>query len=207
MKEKGFFDEVYHHGKTSDDTHKLYKKWAGLYDEEMAKNSYITPQRCATALAKFATDKCKPLLDVGCGTGISGMALKMQGFENIDGSDVNEDMIYQARLKQNLYRSVLLVDITNPFPFKKGAYDYISAMGVIAASHAPAHTISDIVDKLDTGGIFTFSLNDHTLSDPTYEAEIEKNVAAGKATILLKEYGEHMRAINMKSNIYVLERI
>ena len=46
-------------------------------------------------------------------------------------------------------------------------------MGVIADKHAPPETISQIISKLETGGLFVFSLNNHTLENPAYEAEIE----------------------------------
>ncbi len=74
MAEK-FLDKVYD-AKGTDETRALYDDWAASYDAEIAENGYATPRRCAEALAGFATDPSLPVLDFGCGTGLSGLALR-----------------------------------------------------------------------------------------------------------------------------------
>ena len=70
-----FLDSAYDLG-DADATKRFYRKWAATYDDEVAGEGYITPNRCAEALAQFAGDPDQPVLDLGCGTGLSGVALK-----------------------------------------------------------------------------------------------------------------------------------
>ena len=68
------------------DTKKLYREWAKSYDEEVdTENNYAQPKRCANALSTALKSLDGYILDVGCGTGLSGLALKEIGFSTIDG--------------------------------------------------------------------------------------------------------------------------
>ncbi len=57
----------------------------------------------AAALAALVGDLDAPLLDLGCGTGLSGEAFMSAGFSVIDGTDFSETMIAVARNKPGLY--------------------------------------------------------------------------------------------------------
>jgi len=145
-------------------------------------------------------------LDMGCGTGLSGIALRAVGFTSIDGCDLSEEMLDRAGEHKGLYRKLWLSDATQPFGFERGTYAHIAAMGVIAASHAPASTIDKVLQSLPKGGCFTLSLNDHTLQDPAFEARIVENIDTGNAMLLFREYGSHLPGLDMKSNVYVLQK-
>ena len=86
---------------TPEESRKFYDGWAEGYDAEIAENGYATPQRCAEALAAHADSIWAPIMDLGCGTGVSGAALKAAGFECIDGFDFSQAMLDQARPKGN----------------------------------------------------------------------------------------------------------
>ena len=189
----------------ADATRDFYDDWAATYDAEVAENGYATPGRCAEALTRYVADTAAPVLDIGCGTGISGAALRKAGFPTIDGSDFSDEMLAQARAK-GIYRSLLKADLTNPMPFEDGAYGTITAVGVLNPGHAPASTLDDILGKLPSGGLFVFSLNDHALEDVTYEGRLSEHVDCGNAQLLFKEYGTHLPKIGLKSNVYVLRK-
>ena len=61
-----------------DATQEFYSDWAVTYDAEIIDNGYASPQRCADALALFTEDKRLKLLDIGCGTGLSGKILQIR---------------------------------------------------------------------------------------------------------------------------------
>lgn len=189
-----------------DQTREFYADWAETYDQEVLGHGYITPKRCAEALARFAPDKTAPVLDVGCGTGLSGRALSEAGFTTIDGSDLSPEMLEKARALKGVYRRLWQSDLDDPFPFDPGTYAHIAAMGVIASSHAPPETIDQIIAALPSGGLFVFSLNDHTLQDPAFEARIAENVDTGTARLLFKEHGPHLPGYGLESNVYLLQK-
>ena len=101
--------------KDTNSTRKLYDDWAASYDAEIAENGYATPGRCAAALAQFTQDQNAPVLDFGCGTGLSGLALKLAGFSVIDGLDLSPEMLAKARDK-GIYRRLAV----SPVPRRNG---------------------------------------------------------------------------------------
>lgn len=76
---KQFLDNAYDLA-SSGHTKNLYKDWAETYDEEIMANGYASPVRTAEALAKCGAQLDAPILDVGCGTGVSGLLLRDAGF-------------------------------------------------------------------------------------------------------------------------------
>lgn len=205
MGDNPYFKRVYK-SQTSDEVMAVYDDWAEEYDDTVLSHGYITPQRCATALSSLESDPDVPVLDIGCGTGISGFALKNAGFTNLTGSEVNAAMLEKARARPGIYRDLMLVEMDNPFDFPRGQYRHITAMGVIATGHAPASTIEAVLEKLDPGGMLVFSLNDHTLEDPDYPGTVDRVIADGRAECLFDEHGEHMPKIGLRARVIVLVR-
>lgn len=188
-----------------EDTRDLYDDWAASYDAEVAENGYATPGRVAAALAAHVPDPGAPLLDYGCGTGLSGLALKLAGFGVIDGMDPSPGMLDGARAK-NLYRALMLMDVADPTPVPRGIYPVIAAIGVIGAGAAPVATLDILLGALPPGGILGFSFNDHTLEDPQYEARLNAWTDPGTARLLSRDDGPHLPARNLGATVYVVEK-
>lgn len=201
---KGFLDKVYDLA-GGQQTRALYDDWSESYDTEVADNGYATPGRAAAALFAHAKDPGAPLLDIGCGTGISGRALNEAGFTVIDGCDFSPEMLKKAGMK-GVYRQLIQTDLNDPFPFKDGAYPLMSAIGVLNPGHAKPEVLDQILAKLPRGGLVVFSLNDHAMADPGYEGRLNENLDCGYATLLFREYGPHLPKIGLRSTVYVLQR-
>ncbi len=181
-----------------------YNQWSASYDTEIAENGYALPGRMAKAVASITQDKSVPMLDFGCGTGLSGVALKLMGFQIIDGMDVSADMLAQAQLK-NAYRTLTHADATQPPPFHIGEYALITACGVIGSGAAPISVLDDLTTKLVSGNRLAFSFNDNTLADPQYAARVRHYQDTGFA-LIYEEYGEHLPGIDLKSTVYIIEK-
>lgn len=189
---------------TPDATNALYDAWAKTYEAEVAENGYVTPGRVAEAMAAHIPDQSAPVLDYGCGTGLSGLALQLHGFTTLDGMDPSADMLDQARGK-SCYRDLILMDLDDPTPIKH-PYTAISAIGVIGTGAAPASTFDVILKALPKGGILGLSLNDHALAAKVYEGALNQWLDLGAARLLFKEHGEHLPGQNIKSNVYIVEK-
>jgi len=183
-----------------------YDDWADTYDVELTENGYITPARCAKALAQCVEHTDIAVLDIGCGTGISGNALRNEGFQRLTGTDISQKMLDKA-IKADIYNDVWLMDTENPFPFPAGKYQAITAVGVIGSGAAPVQVFHDACDRLNSGNKFVLSLNDHALVIPEFPQAISGSISSGMFKLLFKEYGPHIPGKNMNSNVYVLERI
>ncbi|MGR3272331.1 methyltransferase domain-containing protein [Thalassococcus profundi] len=199
-----FLDKAY--GVTDpEDLRRLYDDWSQSYDAEISENGYATPGRAAKALRKFVSDPGLPVLDYGCGTGLSGAALKHEGFEVLDGADISTEMLDQARGK-GLYRELLAVDPADPVPFDKGAYAAIAAVGVIGPGAGPIDLLDRLMEQLDSGGFLVFSLNDHALKDRRHKGRMNEHIDTGSAMLLHAKHGPHLPGIGLKSSVYVLEK-
>lgn len=199
---ENFLDKVYD-ARGAAETRALYDDWAASYEAEVGENGYVTPARCAEALKTFTDDPGAPLLDFGCGTGLSGLALKLAGFEAIDGMDLSAEMLAVAKSK-GIYRSLTQIDADETLP--AGAYRTVAAIGVIGAGAAPVSVLHMIMRALPRGGKFVFSFNDHALEDPVYEGSVSEWTDCGAAHLLMRESGPHLPARGINSNVYVLEK-
>lgn len=202
--DKRFLDDVYGLD-SAERTRALYEDWAGSYDEEVGRNGYASPDRAAAALAASAADPEAPLLDLGCGTGLSGEAFARAGFTTIDGTDFSGEMLSLAHAK-GVYRRLVRGDLEAPIPFSRGEYANVAAVGVFSPGHAPAEMIARVVDLLDPGGCFVFSLNDHALEDASFMAQVRSLEDDGKVETVFSEYGEHLPGRGLGAVIHVIRR-
>jgi SAM-dependent methyltransferase len=153
-------------------------------------------------LIASGADARQPVLDFGCGTGVSGAALRDAGFSEIDGVDLTPEMLALARPK-GLYRSLALI---GPDAAPPPGYATIAAIGVIGPGAAPLAVLDRLVAALPRGGRLGFSFNDHALEDPAYGAAVPAHVAAGTVRLAFEERGDHLPGIGVKSKVYVLEK-
>jgi predicted TPR repeat methyltransferase len=188
-----------------EDIQNFYSDWAKTYDAEILENGYVTPQRCAAALAEFAPSKDLSLLDVGCGTGLSGKCLAEVGFTRIDGCDLNHDMLEVAKTR-GIYNRLWQTTTEDPLQFQDGLYDAISAIGVIGSGAAPVTLLYELFKKIGQGGLIVFSFNDHTLKDPAFECCVMNHTDCGAFELLFKEHGPHLPKKGIGANVYVMRK-
>ena len=201
---KSYLNDVYDGG--TNDSRELYASWASTYDNEVQKNGYATPERVANALKDIVTNQSELILDYGCGTGLSGFALQAVGFANIDGLDVSQEMVTLAE-KKSIYKTLTVFDPSTKIPVQADQYKIITAIGVIGAGAAPLEVFDNLFSLLPPNGLFAFSFNDHTLSDPNYEEKVNQCLNSGQAITLHKSYGNHLPKAKLKSNIYILKKL
>ena len=82
-----------------EDSRRLYARWADTYDSGFVQPlDYRYPERVAAVFVDVAGELDGPILDVGCGTGLVGLALAgaANGDVHIDGIDISNAMIDRA---------------------------------------------------------------------------------------------------------------
>lgn len=196
-----YFDKVYK-ARSEEETRALYDGWAATYEQAMADEGYATPRRCAEALRSELPDSAAPILDFGCGSGLSGLALRLVGCTVIDGVDLSPGMLTLARAK-GVYRSLAPIGPGDPVP---RGYAAIAAIGVIGAGAAPLAALDRIFAALAPGAKSVFSFNDHTLEDPAFEGRVDALLADGTLRQLFREHGPHLPGKTIGSTVYVLEK-
>ncbi|NND20038.1 MAG: methyltransferase domain-containing protein [Silicimonas sp.] len=190
---------------TVDETRDIYANWAESYDQDVTEWGYATPGRIAMALRRSGANPDKPVLDFGCGTGLSGLALKATGFAQIDGTDISPEMIAKAKAR-GIYQHLWLSDPGDMGHVRRGQYPIIVATGVISLGAAPPETLDMLVDVVPSGGLLAFSFNDATLTARAYTDRLDAAVLAPDIEMAFEEQGPHLPAKNMTSAVYVLRR-
>lgn len=186
-------------------TDAFYADWAATYDAEVIENGYQTPERLCRALKDYAAPDAA-ILDIGCGTGYSGLHLAQQGFTKVTGTDPVPEMLEIAK-KRQIYRDLWLTDLSNPYPFATGTYSVITAIGVITTGAAPATLLAETAAILPQGGLLAFSFNDKALKDPDYTDARDALLNGGIMAERFRNYGPHLTGKNMNSDIYIFERL
>lgn len=197
-----FLDKAYA-ARDAGSTRVLYDDWAASYEAEVGENGYATPGRCADALKRFTPDPTQPVLDFGCGTGLSGLALKLAGFDVVDGVDLSDEMLDRARDK-NVYRHLDQIEAGADLP--RDGYAACAAIGVIGAGAAPISVFHQLMHALPRSGKLVFSFNDHALADPSNLGGVSEWTDCGAARLLFCESGPHLPGINLNATVYVIEK-
>lgn len=183
-----------------------YDNWAASYDAELRENGYATPGRVAAALADLAPGLDTPVLDYGCGTGMSGEALAAAGFTTIDGADPSHGMLRVAASK-GVYRDLIHLDIDAPEPpFVPGSRAIVTAIGLIGPGAAPLGLFDQLLALVAPGGLFVVSFNDRALDIPEFAAKVAEVRAAGGVDIVFEELGSHLPGLGNQSMVYVFQR-
>lgn len=192
------------------ETQALYADWADSYDDDITAMAYATPDRIAQALVAVGADAKMPVLDFGCGTGLSGAALHRHGFSQIDGTDITPEMLSRAERKSTktgpLYRR-LWQGTPGKIAAQPGDYGTIVATGVISLGAAPPDMLAVLMGALAPSGLLAFSYNDPTLADETYLDALAALLDNGTATQVFREHGPHLNAKVTGSDVIVLRRI
>lgn len=188
-----------------EETQEIYARWAADYDRDVTGWGYATPGRIAMALRRSGANPEKPVLDFGCGTGLSGVALAAAGFGTIDGTDISAEMLARADAR-GVYRQVWRGTPGSLGHIRRGDYPAIAAAGVVSLGAAPPETLDLLLDAVAPGGMLAFSFNDATLADRGYTDRLARALSAPDITLAFEEEGPHLPEKDMMSAVYVLKR-
>jgi len=190
---------------TGEQTLDHYQRWAGTYDQEVGvDNGYAQPARCAAALARVA-GSCDHVLDVGCGTGLSGVALRDAGFTRLDGCDFSPPMLERAA-ETGVYRRLFEADLNAGLNIDGDAYDHAVAVGVFSFGHIRPDALREVLRVVRAGGAVVVGVNDHFWEVGELPAELDAIEADGLASVASREHGEHLPGAAIMGWVIVLVR-
>ncbi|QIE55542.1 class I SAM-dependent methyltransferase [Pikeienuella piscinae] len=147
--------------RTPEDSRRLYRDWAETYDESFAgAHGYVYPERLAALFAaQPGAGGATPALDIGCGTGLVGVALRaaLPSFE-LDGVDISAEMLAAARAKA-VYRNLIEADLTGVLPFEDSAYGGFISAGTFTHGHVGPEALNELVRIARPGALFVLGVN------------------------------------------------
>ncbi|MEZ5872147.1 MAG: methyltransferase domain-containing protein [Nitratireductor sp.] len=202
---KRFLGNAYSN-RTAEEVRAYYDQWAEVYDEELTENSYQQPRRCAEALALHLDDRSARVLDVGCGTGLSGLALAAAGYNHIDGCDLSSGMLEKA-FKTAVYSKLFTADLNKPpLDAPDNAYGGIAAVGVFSFGHVQPDAVDEFIRVAVPGAPIVIGLNEHFHKEGSLTAKLDALAAAGLIERLSETEGEHIPGIGMSGWVITVRK-
>jgi len=167
-------------GKTTEELVDLYADWAKDYDRDLSKVRYNVPVVGARHLAGLypdPQDKDIRIIDVAGGTGLGAYYLSQYGFTNVDGTDISQEMLDEAK-KLNRYQNYILAAFgPQPTCIEENSYDALLAVGCFTSDHMREDSFPEFRRIVKPGGkiVFTIRMPDLTLK-PTYRDYFEQQM-------------------------------
>ena len=158
-KAKAFLQDAYSL-ESEADTLTFYDRWAEEYDAQLERGlHYLAPRLLAEALARHQNVGDAPLLDVGCGTGLTCTCLRELGFTTIDGIDFSKAMLTKAEEK-GVYRKLIEADLNTRLPFDDATYAAAISTGTFTLGHVGPEPIDELLRVLFPGAYFACTVHD-----------------------------------------------
>lgn len=151
-----------------------YDALAEDYDAQLRQWGYEAPEVGARLLADnlegFAGAH---ILDCGCGTGMTGEALRAAGAEGtIDGVDASEASLAVAR-KKGVYDSLAPADLNRPLALGDSSVDGVLCVGVLSYVREEP-LFREWMRVVCPGGVVVFTCRDDFFDQRGYPATLER---------------------------------
>lgn len=146
----------------------LYARWAATYDSGFIVDSGY---RYHEHVARIFVDHCLDLagadaavvVDLGCGTGLGGEAVRGHARVVIDGIDISPEMLQQAAGKraggEPIYRRLVEADLTRPLPIDDDVYHAAFSVGTFTHGHVGPDAIHEVIRIVRPSGRVALGIN------------------------------------------------
>lgn len=169
--------DLVYSAQTPTELHDAYSAWANEYDRETAELGYGLPFLIGAWVARYVPRGNGPILDAGCGTGLSGPYLKALGYDHIEGLDISAEMLRLARAR-NVYHTLKQGDLSGQLAWADGYFSAFLSTGVFTEGHAPASSLEELVRITQKGGHAIFTVRDTVLETGGFRAIFARMEAA-----------------------------
>ncbi len=164
--------------KTPEALNAAYQLWAESYDRETLELGYCLPFVIASWLARYVKPEAGPVMDAGCGTGLSGPLLAALGYADICGIDMSPNMLVAAK-RRGGYSQLVEAELGKALPFDDGRFAAFISTGVFTAGHAPASSLIELSHILKSKGFAIFTIRDSIFESGGFNAVLDQLVSQG----------------------------
>lgn len=164
---------------TREELSDAYEIWAANYDRETLSSGYHLPFAITAWLARHVEQGNQPILDVGCGTGLSAPLLRALGFSQIIGLDMSEAMLEIAAAR-SIYARLETACLGETLPFADASIAALFSTGVFTEGHAPASSLYELLRILMPGGKAILTVRDSVFSSNGFAAIFDAFCKSGQ---------------------------
>ena len=169
----------------------LYARWAATYEDGfVADTGYRYPEQVARVFAEH----CLPgiadgtVVDIGCGTGLAGLALALLRHVALDGVDISAEMLAVAGEKAvggaPVYRRLVEGDLTARLPIADHHYDGALSSGTFTHGHLGPEALHEVVRLVRPGGRLALGVNAAHFTESGFAEVLDELAADGRITEL-----------------------
>ena len=163
---------------SADELNAAYAAWAAGYDRDTLAAGYCLPFQVLAWVSRYVEPGAGPLLDAGCGTGLSGPYLKALGYDRIAGLDFSEEMLKVAG-SRGAYDDLRRATLGELLPWDDNHFAAVFSTGVFTEGHAPASSLDELCRITRPGGIALFTVRDTIFHSGGFAAIIEDLAGRG----------------------------
>ena len=159
---------------SSTEVQEIYDNWADSYDQTLEGWDYRAPAHAAKVLrADLPADSV--FLDAGCGTGLTGLALRASGFVGpIDGIDLSPASLVEAE-RHGVYRQLTAIDMQKlPLAIADDAYDALLCVGVLTYIADCEGLLRDFARIVKPGGRILITQREDLFRERDYPAMLAR---------------------------------
>ena len=142
--------------KTAEGAIALYDEWASTYDATLTSWGYRVPKHVSSVAKEAGVTSDAPILDIGCGTGLSGEALSADGFSNLYGCDISEESLNLLQ-KKDIYTGLKPANLEQRLPYADEEFQCVTCVGTLSYVHQFEQLYREVRRVTAPGGLFIFS--------------------------------------------------
>ncbi len=181
-----------------------YDQWASSYNADVALEGYEGPGFMASLLRTLLDDpRCEvdlgasgvQILDVCCGTGLIGVALRRldalalgpsTGL-SLDGLDISANMLAEARAT-GCYRHLYEANVDDIASRLSQRYDVAICCGGFTNGHLPPRALASLLEGVRDGGIVAVSTRVGYYDESGFADMIDELLRSGQARVIYRMF-------------------
>ncbi len=188
-----------------DEVRRFYDEWADRYDVDLADWDYRAPARLTAMLVEFG-DATADALDAGCGTGLSGRALRAGGCTGrLVGIDVSVPSLERAAAS-GAYDEVQQGDLNRSLAFDDGRFGLLACVGVLTYVPDVERCWREFARVVQPGGVIACSQRDDIWRERHCDDVLDRLTTDGVVEVLalsdpepyLPQSGDEMASIGAR---------
>lgn len=210
---QAFFDRIPATGDDEAEKCKaLYDEWAKTYDQDLTDPSqdYVGPVNAAKAILEASGNSVDGavFLDAGCGTGLSGVAVRNVCGSNVivDGVDISTGML-EVAAKTGVYRRLEPGNLAESLNISDSTYDVVVCVGTLTGGHVgPVPALKEFVRVLKSGGLVVATVKEQVWSSGGYEAEVQRLEREGSVKVRSTESVPYRQGQGVNAKMLVMAK-
>ncbi len=150
--------------KSPADNRDLYARWADSYDTLFVQQHEYDYHNTVSDVYLQAGGTTELVLDVGCGTGLVGVALRQRGVTEVHGVDLSAAMLAKAAEKRTIdgepvYARLQEADLTATIEVPDFTYPGLITAGTFTHGHLGPDSLNEVVRMCSRGALLAIGVN------------------------------------------------